>query len=319
MSEPRERRAVVGIDVSKATLDVYVRPAGTLHQVANSEAGGAELVALLRAVGPGRIVVEATGGYEAVAVAMLVAAGLPVVVVNPRQVRDFARATGQRAKTDVISAAVLAHFGEALQPPVRPMPDATTQELQQWLARRRQLVEMLTAEQNRAQQAAPAVRATIAQLGKQVQRQLREVEQRLRELIRRSPVWRDQQQLLVSVPGVGPVVSVTLLADLPELGQLDRKRIAALVGVAPFNRDSGTLQGKRTVWGGRAPVRAVLYMATLVATRRNPVIQAFYQRLVAAGKPKKVALTACMRKLLTILNAMLKHRTPWMAPAPVAA
>lgn len=319
MSEPRERMAVVGIDVSKATLDVYVRPAGTQHQVANSEAGGAELVALLRAVGPGRIVVEATGGYEAVAVAMLVAAGLPVVVVNPRQVRDCAKATGQRAKTDVISAAVLAHFGEALQPPVRPMPDATTQELQQWLARRRQLVEMLTAEQNRAQQAAPAVRATIAHLGKQLQRQLRDVEQRLRELIRRSPVWRDQQQLLVSVPGVGPVVSVTLLADLPELGQLDRKRIAALVGVAPFNRDSGTLQGKRTVWGGRAPVRAVLYMATLVATRRNPVIQAFYQRLVGAGKPKKVALTACMRKLLTILNAMLKHRTPWMAPAPVAA
>jgi transposase len=315
MREQRAQTAVVGIDVSKATLDVHVRPLGMERQVANSEAGCGELVAQLRAVAPTRIIVEATGGYEALVVAMLAAAGLPVVVANPRQVRDFARATGQLAKTDAISAAVLAHFGEALQPPVRPIPDATTQELRQWLSRRRQLVEMLTAEQNRAQQAVPAVRATIGQLVKHLQRQLHDVERRLGELIRRSPLWWAQQQLLVSAPGVGPVVSVTLLADLPELGQLDRKRIAALVGVAPFNRDSGTQQGKRAVWGGRAPVRAVLYMATLVATRRNPVIRAFYHRLLSAGKPKKVALTACMRKLLTILNAMIKHRTPWMSPA----
>jgi len=311
MREQGEPTAVVGIDVSKATLDVHVRPMGMERHVANSEAGCGEVVAALRVVAPTRIIVEATGGYEALVVATLAAAGLPVVVANPRQVRDFARATGQLAKTDAISAAVLAHFGEALQPPVRRIPDATTQELRQWLSRRRQLVEMLTAEQNRARQAVPAVRTTIGQLSKHLQRQLHDVERRLSELIRRSPLWGAQQQLLVSVPGVGPVVSVTLLADLPELGQLDRKRIAALVGVAPFNRDSGTQQGKRAVWGGRAPVRAVLYMATLVATRRNPVIRAFYQRLVGAGKPKKVALTACMRKLLTILNSMIKHKTRW--------
>lgn len=312
-----EEGVVVGIDVAKAWLDVYVRPAGTRRRVDNTEAGCAELAAAVRAVAPALVVLEATGGYEALAVATLAAADLPVVVVNPRQVRDFAKASGQLAKTDALAAAVLAHFGAAMQPPLRPLPDATTQQLRQWLARRRQLVEMLTAEQNRAQQAPPEIRAAITGLVSVLRRQLKTVEGKLRELIRRSPVWRGHQQLLATTPGVGPVLSTTLLADLPELGQLNRRQIAALVGVAPLNRDSGVARGKRAIWGGRAPIRAVLYMATLAATRRNPVIRAFYARLLQAGKPKKVALTACMRKLLTILNAMAKHRTPW-APALAA-
>lgn len=312
-----EEGVVVGIDVAKAWLDVYVRPAGTRRRVDNTEAGCAELAAAVRAVAPALVVLEATGGYEALAVATLAAADLPVVVVNPRQVRDFAKASGQLAKTDALAAAVLAHFGAAMQPPLRPLPDATTQQLRQWLARRRQLVEMLTAEQNRAQQAPPEIRAAITGLVSVLRRQLKTVEGQLRELIRRSPVWRGHQQLLATTPGVGPVLSTTLLADLPELGQLNRRQIAALVGVAPLNRDSGVARGKRAIWGGRAPIRAVLYMATLAATQRNPVIRAFYARLLQAGKPKKVALTACMRKLLTILNAMAKHRTPW-APALAA-
>jgi transposase len=307
----RDELTVVGIDVAKAWLDVYVRPAGTLRRVENTEGGCADLTAAVRTVAPALIVLEASGGYEALVVATLATAGLPVVVVNPRQVRDFAKATGQLAKTDALSAAVLAHFGAALQPALRPLPDATAQQLQQWLARRRQLVEMLTAERNRAHQAGPEVRASIDGVVSHLRRQLKDVEGKLRELIRRSPVWRGHQQLLVTAPGVGPVLTTTLLADVPELGHLNRRKIAALIGVAPLNRDSGQYQGKRTVWGGRAHVRAVLYMATLAATRRNPVIQAFYDRLLQAGKPKKVALTACMRKLLTILNAMVRHQTPW--------
>jgi transposase len=306
-----EEPTVMGIDVSKAWLDVYVRPAGTLRRVANDDTGCAEVAAAVRTVAARLVVVEATGGYEALIVATLAMGGLPIVVVNPRQVRDFAKASGQLAKTDALAAAVLAHFGAAMQPAIRPLPDATTQQLRQWLARRRQLVEMLTAEQNRAQQGSPEIRASISGVMGALRRQLKEVEGKLAELIRRSPVWRTHQQLLLSVPGVGPVLATTLLADLPELGQLNRKQIAALVGVAPLNRDSGVSQGKRAVWGGRAPVRAVLYMATLVASHRNAVIRAFYNRLIQAGKPKKVALTACMRKLLTILNAMVKHHTPW--------
>jgi transposase len=307
----RDELTVVGIDVAKAWLDVYVRPAGTLRRVDNTEAGCAELTAAVRTVAPALIVLEASGGYEALVVATLAAAGLPVVMVNPRQVRDFAKATGQLAKTDALSAAVLAHFGAALRPPLRPLPDETAQQLRQWLARRRQLVDMLTAERNRTQQASPEIRASIDGVVSNLRRQLKEVEAKLRELIRRSPVWRAHQQLLGTAPGVGPVLTTTLLADVPELGHLNRRKIAALVGVAPLNRDSGQYQGKRTVWGGRAHVRAVLYMATLAATRRNPVIRAFYDRLLQAGKPKKVALTACMRKLLTILNAMVRHQTPW--------
>ncbi len=314
-----ERPRFVGIDVSKAQLDVALRPSGERWQVPNDPNGCATLVERVTRLAPALIVLEATGGFEAPAVAALAAAGLPVVVVNPRQVRDFGKASGKLAKTDAISAALLAHFGEAMQPPVRPLPDATTQQLQQWLARRRQLVEMLTAEGNRLQGAAPAIRPTIRAHVAWLRRQLRRVERTLKEHLRRSPVWRENEELLVSVPGVGPVVATTLLADLPELGRLSRKAIAALVGVAPLNRDSGTLQGQRTVWGGRGPVRAALYMAALVASRANPVIRAFYERLRGAGKPKKVALTACMRKLLTILNAMLKHRTAWKPAAALGA
>ena len=315
-----EQGCFIGIDVAKAHLDIAARPSGERWQVHNDPDGSAALVDRLTGLRPTLIVLEATGGFEAPATAALATAGLPVVVVNPRQVRDFGRATGKLAKTDTISAAVLAHFAEAIRPPVRPLPDPTTQELQYWLARRRQLVEMLTAEQNRLQGAPPVIRPKIqAHLG-WLRRQLKSVERRLKEQIERSPVWQEERQLLVSVPGVGPVFATTLLADLPELGKLNRKEIAALVGVAPLNRDSGTLQGHRTVWGGRAPVRAVLYMAALVASRCNPVIRAFYERLLAKGKPKKVALTACMRKLLTILNAMVKHRTAWNpSPAALAA
>ena len=314
MKEPEG--CAVGIDVSKAMLDVAVRPSGERWQETNDPTGCAALIERLRSLAPSVIVLEATGGYEAPAAAALAAAGLPVVVANPRQVRDFGRASGKLAKTDAISAAILAHYGEVMKPPIRPLADGVTKELQQWLARRRQLVEMLTAEQNRLQIAAPDLRASIRSHIGWMRRQLKKVERQLKEQIQGSPVWREHEQLLVSVPGVGPVLATTLLADVPELGRLNRKEIAALVGVAPLNRDSGTLRGQRTVWGGRAPVRAGLYMGALVASRSNPLIRAFYERLLAAGKPKKVALTACMRKLLTILNAMMKHRTTWK---PIAA
>lgn len=241
----------------------------------------------------------------------LAGAQLPVVVVNPRQVRDFAKALGKLAKTDALDAQVLAHFGEATKPDLRPLPDASTQELQALLARRRQVVEMITAEKNRCRTATQRLKPQIQEHIRWLEKQLKELEQDLSELLSSSPVWRTKEKLLASVPGVGPVLTVTLLAGLPELGWLDRREIAALVGVAPFNRDSGTLRGKRTVWGGRSRVRATLYMAALTATRYNSVIKAFYQRLLEAGKPKKVALTACMRKLLTILNAMLKHNRSW--------
>jgi transposase len=309
----------VGIDVAKAQLDIALRPSGEEWQVRNDAAGSAALVERLGALAPALIVLEATGHFEAPVAAALAAAGLPVVVVNPRQVRDFGRASGKLAKTDAISAAVLAHFAEALRPPLRPLPDATTQELQQWLARRRQVVEMLTAEENRRAAAAAALRPTIQAHIDWLRGELKGIERRLKAQIEQSPVWRAREQLLLSVPGVGPVLATTLLADLPELGQLTRQQLAALVGVAPLNRDSGTLRGRRMVWGGRAPVRAVLYMAALVASRKNPIIRVFYERLCAAGKPKKVALTACMRKLLTILNAMVKSGTAWKAPATLSA
>lgn len=241
----------------------------------------------------------------------LAEAALPVVVVNPRQGRDFAKATGRLAKTDALDARILAHFAEVVRPAPRPLPDATSQELSALLARRRQLIEMLTAENTRLPRAARPVRQGILSHVKWLERQLGKTDEDLARMIRESPLWREKDDLLTSAPGVGPVMSATLLANLPELGSLDRKQIAALVGVAPLNRDSGTLRGTRTIWGGRAQVRATLYMAALVATRRNPVIHAFSQRLLAAGKAKKVALTACMRKLLTMLNAMLTHRTPW--------
>ncbi len=301
----------VGIDVSKDRLDVAWRPTAERWAVANEEAGIATLVSRLHASPPALVVLEATGGFEIPLTGALAAAGLPVVVVNPRQVRDFAKATGKLAKTDALDAAVLAQFAEAVRPPRRPLPDAATQALQALLTRRRQLLEMRTAEQNRRGSAPPPVRTRIRAHLTWLSRELAHVEADLGRAIRESPVWRETDDLLQSAPGVGPGLARTLLAGLPELGTLTRKQLAALVGVAPLNRDSGTLRGRRTVWGGRAHVRAALYMSALVATRRNPVIKAFYQRLCGAGKAKKVALTACMHKLLTILNSMVRHRTPW--------
>jgi transposase len=302
----------IGIDVAKRHLDVAVRPSGERWTAHPDAAGLAELVARVQAGGAVTLIVlEASGGYEIPAAAALTAAGLPVVVVNPRQVRDFARAVGKLAKTDAIDAAVLAQFGEAVRPAPRPVPDALTQDLQGWLGRRRQLLEMLQAEEQRRAMATRGIRPQIEQHIDWLRRQLRDLDTVLQQLIRTSPVWREREELLRTVPGVGPVLATTLLADLPELGRLNRRQIAALVGVAPFNWDSGQQRGTRHIWGGRAPVRTVLYMATLVAVRANPVIRAFFDRLCTAGKPRKVALTACMRKLLTILNAMMHRQVGW--------
>jgi transposase len=301
----------VGIDVSKDRLDVALRPTPDRWAVVNDQSGIAGLVARLRHQAPTLIVLEATGGLEIPLTSELAAAGLPVVVVNPRQVRDFAKATGRLAKTDTLDASVLAQFAEAVRPALRPLPDAQTQALSALLTRRRQLIEMCTAEKNRLSTASPPVRKGIRAHITWLECRLADLDEELADTIRESPLWRDKDNLLQSTPGVGPVLARTLLASLPELGTLTRQQIAALVGVAPLNRDSGTFRGKRRVWGGRAHVRAALYMSALVATRFNPVICVFYQRLCAAGKVKKVALTACMRKLLTILNAMLKHQTPW--------
>jgi transposase len=307
--------SVIGIDVAKRQLDIAERPSGARWTATNDAVGIAGLVERLQTAGPlALLVVEATGGYEIPLVAALGAAGLPVVVVNPRQVRDFARAVGKLAKTDAIDAGVLAHFGEAVRPEPRPLPDELTQEVQSWLARRRQLLEMVLAEEQRLALAARAVRPHIQQHVEWLRRQLRDVDGELQRAIRQSPVWRENDNLLRTTPGVGPVLATTLLADLPELGRLNRRQIAALVGLAPLNWDSGQQRGTRHIWGGRAPVRTALYMATLAAVRCNPVIRAFFERLSAAGKPRKVALVACMRKLLTILNAMMCRRVSWQPP-----
>jgi transposase len=308
---------LVGIDVAKAELVVATRPAGERWTVENDERGIRTLVERLRRDGAALIVLEATGGYELQCVAGLAAAGLPIVVVNPRQVRAFARATGQLAKTDRIDADILALFAERVRPEVRALPDADAQELDALLARRRQLLEMLQAERNRLGQVfgrgkAPVKKSLKAHIA-YLERELRMTDADLGDMVRRSPAWRERDDLLQSVPGVGPVLSLTLLADLPELGRLSRREIAKLVGVAPLSRDSGTLRGRRFVQGGRASVRAVLYMAALVATKRNAVIRGFYARLLAAGKPKKLALVACMRKLLTILNTMVRTGEHWSA------
>lgn len=311
---------VVGIDVAKAWLDVAVRPTGTSQasvvsmrawRSENRDAAIAHLVEQVRALSPQVIVLEATGGYERLVVAQLAAAGLPVAVVNPRQVRDFAKATGRLAKTDRLDAQVLAHFADAVRPEPRPLPDAAAQQLAALLERRSQLVGMLTAEKNRQAPALTSVRPLIGEHIAWLDQALEELNQELDQTLQASPLWREREQLLRSVPGVGRVLALTLLADLPELGTLTHKQVAALVGVAPLNRDSGALRGKRAIWGGRARVRAALYMATLAAVRHNPVLCAFWTRLRAQGKPGKVALVACMHKLLTILNALLKHETPW--------
>jgi transposase len=305
----------VGIDVAKAELVVSVLPSAERFSVVNDERGVRTLVERVRSIGAQLIVLEATGGYELLSVAALVAAGLPAIVVNPRQVRDFAKATGQLAKTDRIDADILARFAEVVRPALRPIPDEHAQELDALLTRRRQLLDMLQAEKNRTGQVfgkghrlvKKSLKAHIAFL----ERELRMTDTDLGDMVKASPAWRERDELQRSVPGVGPVMSRTLLAALPELGRLSRREIAKLVGVAPLSRDSGTMRGRRFVQGGRSQVRAVLYMSALVATKRNTAIRAFYQRLVAAGKPKKLALVACMRKLLTMLNTIVRTRIPW--------
>ena len=302
----------VGIDVAKDTLEVHERPSGAGVTVTNDEQGLRELVGRWAPWAPALIVLEATGGYEVVVAATLTSAGLPVAVVNPRQIRDFARATGQLAKTDALDAAVIARFADAVRPPVRPLAPGTAQALGELVARRRQLVDMLGAERNR--QAQVRDRAVQRQIGAHVKwltKALADLDRDLQDTIRASPVWRETEELLRSVPAIGPVTAHTLIAEVPELGHLRRHQIAALMGVAPLNRDSGTFRGRRMICGGRASVRRVLYMAALVAVRYNPRIAAFYARLTAAGRPKKVALVAAMRKLLTILNAILRDHRPW--------
>ncbi len=311
----KERNPFVGIDISKEKIDIAVHQSEQQWNFANTEEGISHAVSSLSKLSPALVVLEATGGIELSLVASLASAAIPLAVVNPRQVRSFAKAIGRLAKTDTIDAKVLAHFASAVQPTPRPLPDIQTQELKAILTRRRQVIEMITTESNRLQTARiKAVRERIRDHILWLKNDLSAIDVELGQAVRQSPVWREKDNLLKSVPAVGPVLSTTLLAHLPELGKLNRKQISALVGVAPFNRDSGTLRGKRTVWGGRATVRSVLYMATLVATRYNPVIREFYQRLCTAGKAKKVALTACMRKLLTILNSMIKHDKPWYYP-----
>lgn len=302
----------IGIDVSKDRLDVAFSGSADTMSLGNLPADHDQLVRIARDRSPRLIVIEATGGYERGVVAELAAAKLPVVVVNPRQVRDFARAVGKLAKTDAIDAQVLAHYAEAINPPLRPLDDAKTQELSAVLARRRQLLEMRAAEHNRLLQTPHArVRKSIQAVLDLLDEQLAEIDGDLDKRIQDSPVWHAKEELLTTVKGVGKTTARTLLADLPELGSLSRQKIAALAGVAPFNRDSGAFRGQRTIQGGRGTVRRALYMATLVATRFNPAIQACYQRLLAAGKRKKVALVACMRKLLVILNAIVRTGKPW--------
>ncbi len=309
----------VGIDVAKARLDVAVRPTGDQWAVPNDEGGISQLVSGVQTLAPVVIVLEATGGLEIPLAAALAAAGLPLAVVNPRQVRDFAKAVGQLAKTDALDAQLLARFADAIRPTPRPLPAAQAQALSALLARRRQVLGMLVAEQQRLGTALPTVRPRVEAHITWLRRELAELDAELQETIRQSPVWREKERLLRTVPGVGPVLSMTLVAELPELGQLNRKQIAALVGLAPLNCESGILRGRRIVWGGRARVRAAMYMSTLVAVKHNPVLRAFYDRLLAVGKPKKVALIACMHKLLLTLNALLRQGVAWQPPAQAAA
>lgn len=304
------QKICIGIDVSKETLDIATT-SDELWSCANDESGIATLIQTLRARPIELIVLEASGGYEAAVVAALAAAGLPVVVINPRQVRDFARATGQLAKTDRIDARVLAQFGEKIKPELRPLKDEHTRQLEALLARRRQILTMLTAERQRLAIAAAVVRRDIQEHIHWLSKRLKDSDRDLQSALRASPVWREREALFKPVKGVGKQSLLSLCALLPELGQLNRRQLAALVGVAPFNCDSGTLRGRRRCWGGRAALRSVLYMATVSAAHRNPVIRAFYQRLLKAGKPKKLALIACMRKLLTLLNAMVRDGTTW--------
>ena len=305
----------VGLDVSKSQIDGVVRPGDAVLSVPQTEDGIAGLVSQLRVLKPTLIVLEATGGYELNAATALALAALPVAIVNPRQVRDFAKALGRLAKTDAIDAYVLALFAERVRPEPRGLPDDAHQQLAAIIGRRRQLVEMLVAERNRLLLARQAVRADLRPHIRWLERRLGDIDGQIAMAIRQSPLWRAQENLLRSVPGVGPVTASAIIVGLPELGRIPRRQIAALVGCAPLNNDSGQRRGRRSTWGGRATIRGVLYMATLVAARWNPVIRAFYRRLRAAGKPPRVAVIAAMRKLLTILNAIIKNQTPWSSPA----
>lgn len=308
----------VGIDVSKAQLDVGFAPKSEVLSVGNADEGISTIVEHLAKLDVALVVLEATGGLETRITAALSAAGIPVVVVNPRQVRDFARATGRLAKTDAIDARILAEFAMAVRPKIRALPDEATSELKALSARRRQLTEMIVAEKNRLGSASKSVRPNIEAHIRWLKDELDRIDDDILQLIKNNSSFKGKDTLLRSAPGIGPVISATLLCQLPELGSLNRKQIAALVGVAPFNRDSGKFKGKRVVWGGRTHVRRALYMGTLVATRFNPVIKAFYNRLLEAGKSPKVALVACMRKLLTILNAMIKHQQAWQASSSMS-
>ncbi|MGI8909358.1 MAG: IS110 family transposase [Rubrobacteraceae bacterium] len=310
-----ERSRYVGIDVSKARLDVCRLPEGEAFSVANDQQGIDRLAGRLEEARPELVVLEATGKYERPAAAAIAALGIAVAVVNPRQARDFAKATGTLAKTDKIDALVLARFaGGAVGPRPSVLPNEEAQHLQAILTRRRQLLSMLVAENNRLPMAPEVVARRIRAHARWLEKEIGRADGELDEAIEGSTAWKENEALLRSVPGVGPVLARTLLAELPELGTITHKRLSAMVGVAPFNRDSGTLRGKREAWGGRAPVRAALYMGALVATRHNPTIKEFYERLLAAGKPKKVALVACMRKLLSILNALMRDRATWRSP-----
>jgi transposase len=304
-------KTYVGIDVSLHTLAVYCRPDGETWSLDNTDSGVCALTKVMVERQPTLITCEATGGLETIAVTSLINAGLAVAVVNPRQVRDFAKSTGRLAKTDALDAQVIAHFAEAVQPTPRPLPDDQAQRLAALLTRRRQLVEMLTAERNRLRATRAELRTGVQDHITWLEAQIECLEQDLDQALKDSPSWRAKEDLLRSAPGVGPIVARTLIADLPELGTLNRKEISALAGVAPLNKDSGGRRGRRAIWGGRAAVRAVLYMGTLAAIRFNPVLKAFHERLIKAGKVAKVAIAACMHKLLVILNAMVRDGAHW--------
>lgn len=314
-----ESGCFVGIDVAQATLDIAVVPSGESRRVSHDDSGIEVLVSWLCDLTPTLIVLEASGGLETLLAAALAAAGLPVVVINPRQARDFAKATGRLAKNDHLDAQVLACFAERVRPPIRLLKDAETRELQAWVTRRRQLIGMLTAEKNRRSRARGAMGDHIDAHIVWLEDQLRTINRQLGEAIQQMPVWRERGLLLQSVPGVGPVATATLIAELPELGTLSRRQIAALVGVAPMNHDSGRFHGQRRIRGGRPSVRQALYMAALAGIRWNPAIRTFHRRLRDAGKPPKIAITACARKLATILNAIVREQIPWSSTTIAAA
>ena len=306
-----ENKVYVGIDVSKDKVDVALRPGEEAWTVTQDDSSLEELVMKLKDIKPELVVLEATGGYETRVAAMIAVAGIPVSVVNPRQVRDFAKSTGKLAKTDRLDARAIAHFAEAIKPEARYLADEESREIAAMMSRRRQLVEMMVAEKNRLHTCHPNLTAEIKEHLEWMEQRLRALEDEIQKRIQKTDIWHEKDDLLQTVPGIGKIVSSTLLTELPELGKVNRKKIAALVGVAPLNRDSGKYKGRRGVWGGRSSVRSALYMATLSAIRFNPVIKTYYEKLLARGKLKSVAMTACMHKLLTILNAMIAESKPW--------